>query len=438
MVKIGLIAPEWSLDRILSIIEETNRASGNSDVEIVPFMFDKLSDISAILKQNKHAVNVWMLSGPLTFYYAKWQLKSEDDLVYLRITEAGLQKALLEATYYHGSLPERISLDFIEEAGNIDEMLEDVGISRENLFIRKYSVPFAEEDLVQFHKTLWENGQVSCAITTVPYVFDALHQMGIPVYSIKATKMEIVLQTELIIERVRSSYFKNAQLGLLIVELCLYKKIVEETGNPYKLQRLELKTQNTLLTYCQQISGYLVEKGNGRYEVFGSRGRIEENIARLKACLDEVSVDLNVPVAAGIGFGETVFLAQINADKAINHARRRNGIVILREDGTIVEPAGKPQELSYSAYSENQNLNDRLHEASVGIRIYQKMRAIVQMTGTQTFTAAQIAKEMGVTDRNVRRIISGLSKAKLIEVAGKETSGVSGRPSNIYRFTDGK
>lgn len=431
MDKIGLIAPEWSLKRILSIMEESSK-----EIEIVPFVFNKMSDIDSILEQNKQVVSAWMLSGPLTFSYAKWYLKSEDGLVYLRITEAGLQRALLEAASQHGGLQENISLDFIEQAGNVDEMLLDLGKSEKGVYVKKYGIPFDEDELILFHKGLWESKTVRCAITTVPYVYDSLKKLGVPVYAIKATKMEILLQMELIVEKIRSSHFKNTQLGLIIVELSLYTKIVEAAGNPYKLKRSELKTQNALLNYCQQISGYLVEKGNGRYEIFGSRGKIEDNIARLRACMDEISIDLNIPTIAGIGFGETVFLAQINANKAINHARNKNGIVIFQEDSVIVEPSGKPEELSYSFSSQDKQLNERLDQANVGVRIYKKMRAIVQNAGIQTFSASQMAKQMGVTDRNVRRNLAGLEKAGLIECVGKEDSSTSGRPSKLYRFID--
>lgn len=431
MIKIGLIAPEWSLNRMMDTVREYK-----SEIEFIPFLFNKTADINDILEKNKSRVNGWLLSGPIPFYFAKWYLKSEEHLVYCRITEAGLLKSILEAAYHHKSFLENVSVDFIEEAGNIDEMLDDLGIPHDKVFIKKFTAPFDEEELLRFHQNLWDEKRICCVITTVPYVYDSLIKAGIPVYAAKVSRMEMLLQVELLIEKIRCAYFKNAQLGLLIIEICHYKKVIEEAGNPYKLQLFELKTQNSILAYCQHISGYMVEKGNGRYEVFGSRGKIENGIAMLKDTMEKMSLELNIPIIAGIGFGDTVLSSQINANKAISHARNKNGIVIFQDDGKIVEPADGQNDLSYSFHSQDEKLNEKLHNANVGIRTYKKMRAIIQSKGIGTFSASVMAEQMGVTARNIRRILSGLLKAGLIECVGEEASGISGRPGKIYRFVN--
>lgn len=429
MFKIGIIAPEWSLERILSVTR-----GFDDDIDFLPFVFERFDEVNEILDKNQSTVDGWLLSGPLVFYFAKWHLKSDDKLVYCRITEAGLLRSILQVAYHHKIFLDDISIDFVEEAANIDEMLNEIGIPKNKMVIKQYSVPFDEEELIQFHLRLWKDKAVQCAVTTVPFVYQSLKKAGVPVYSIRATQMEIQLSVELLIEKIKSSYFKNAQLGLQIIEICHYEQVVEGAKTPYKLQLLELKIKHSLLTYCQHINGYLVDKGNGRYEIFGSRGNIENNITILRNAIEKISLDLNIPVIVGIGFGETVFLAQINANKAINHARSKNGIVIIRDQGEIVEPLGEQEELSYSFYSGDEKLNDCLHQANVGVRTYNKMKAIIRQMGWETFSVSNLADQMGVTDRNVRRIVSGLLKAGLIECVGEESSGVSGRPGKVYRF----
>lgn len=431
MLSIGLITSKWSSERILSIAKEYE-----NEIRFIPFLFDSLDDIPRILDENKPRIHKWLLSGPLPFHVAKWHLKSDEDLLYCRITEAGLLKTILEISYRNNSFLESFSLDFIDEAVNIDEMLDEIQIPREGISIFRYKIPVDEKALFQAHLALWERKATRCAVTTVPFVYSALKDLGVPVYSIQVTQMEIRWTIELLIEKSRSLYFRNTQLGLLIIEICDYEKVAENAQTPYGLQLLELKVSNALLAYCQQIGGYLVPKGNGRYEIFGSRGKIESNSRMLREELERISLELNTHLIAGVGFGETVFLAQINSNKALHHARNANGIVVFRGDGDIVELLGEGEELRYSSYSEDAGLNERLAKARVGIRTYRKMRAVTRRIGEDSFSASALAKQMGVTDRNIRRIVSGLLDAGLLACVGEESSGVSGRPAKLYRFLD--
>lgn len=51
--------------------------------------------------------------------------------------------------------------------------------------------------------------------------------------------------------------------------------------------------------------------------------------------VDQLSLESESTIAVGIGFGETVFAAEVNALSAIQHSKERTdlGIVIVQEDG---------------------------------------------------------------------------------------------------------
>lgn len=426
--KIGVIAPGWSIERIIN----TTKAFEN-EAEFIPYRFTRLEEVPQIIQRHDSQVNGWLLSGPLPYQMAKWFLKTEDKIAYCRITEAGLLRELLQAAYHQKLILERTSLDFIAEGADVNTMLENIGIPLKEVYIKQYTVPVDENEILRFHLDLLQKSKTECAVTTIPYVYDELTKAGIPVYGIHGSDMEISMAVELVMEKLRSSYFKNAQLGFQIVEVSHYERVIENAKSPYRLQMLELRTKQSLLDYSQDANGYLVDKGYGRYEIFSSRGNIEHNINKLAEALEEIFLELNVPAIAGIGFGETVYLAQVNANKSLQHARVKGGIVAIQGNNEMLElPDIVP--LSYSIDTKDKDLIEKLHKAKVGIRSYNRLKASVKRAGLSEFSTSMLATQMGVSDRHIRRMLSGLSEAGLVEYVGEETSGVSGRPGKIYSF----
>ena len=260
--------------------------------------------------------------------------------------------------------------------------------------------------------------------------------MGWPVYGLYVTPMEIALSVELLAEQLRSRSFKNSQLGLQRIEICRYDRIAERAVTSYRLQLLELQIKKVLLKYCQDINGYLVDKGYGRFEIFGTRGNFERDAESLGETLNRLSAELETEVVAGVGIGDTVFAAQLNTGHAIENARGRKNIVIVQGNGQIVEMLpGRPL-MAYRDYSEDQGLIERLRQAKIGIKTYNRLRAVARQNGWEGFSAATLARELNMTDRNARRILSSLSKAELVERIGVETTEGSGRPGKLYRFIE--
>ena len=429
MLKLGLVAPEWSMERVASV------ASDYKDyLEIIPYKFESINDIPKILDDNRRTISSWLFSGPLPFYIAKKHLPDNENLFYCRITEAGLLKCILEVAYEQSLFLEKMSVDFMDEVVNIEDILEQIDIPRNDVHIFRYSVPLDEDALFRFHYDLWKEKKSRCAVTTIPTVYNRLKSVSVPAYNVQVSDMEIRLTIELLMEKERSLHFRNSQLSLLIIEISNYENVAEKAKTPYQMQLLELNIYNALLGYCEDIYGYLVSRGNGRYEIFGSRGKIEKTIGLLNSEMEKISISLETELIAGIGFGDTVFIAQINSSKALKQARKNNGLVVIDGDGCIVEYAGSNDKLSYSISSENSELNELLQKANVGIRTYNKMRALSEYSEGNRFTALSIARQMGVTGRNLRRIISGLLSAGLIVCVGEEASGERGRPAKVYKF----
>ncbi|MFY0543624.1 hypothetical protein [Brevibacillus sp. H7] len=428
MHKVGVVGPMPSVERIMGVAKEFRH-----EMEFIPYPYVETEETEEIVQKHDSEVDVWLFSGQIPYMIAKKTIGSDENLIYIPHTGSSLYKCLLHMAYYQKKLLDRVSIDMVHSE-DVEEALSELGVPTREIYVKSYDDYLNPEELIQFHLQLWKAGKTEAALTCYQATYQALQKEGLPVYWISPTKMVIRQTLKLISEKVRTSYFKDMQIGVEIIEIEHFDKIIEQAKTPYHLQYLELKLKETLLKLCERLDGSLQEKGNGRYVIFSSRGAIEREIPMLRDTVQQLSLEVDVPVAVGIGFGETVFSAEINGRRAVQHAKEKvdRGIVIVQEDGLIVESVGEEEELTYSYRSDDKELVEKCNKANVSVKTYKKIEALIHRMGWDRFTSSDLAAHLAMTDRNARRIVSSLCEWGLVECIGEELHAARGRPSKIY------
>lgn len=430
-MKIGVVGPDVSVKRILEIATEAD-----DKLELVPFVYADAHETAELVQRNYHQVKGWIFSGPLPYMLAKEAVGNDNNFAYCSFSGAGLYRSLLEVAYHQKKLAERLSVDMIEPH-NLNEVISELGIPCQEIYTFSFSTLFDIQEIIRFHRELWDAGKTDAAITELGAVYQTLKQEGrIPVYWNNATSIEIREALKVVAEKIKASYFKSTQVGLEVIEIGNFDEIAEKAKTPYNLQRLELKIKKELIHLSERVNGSLWEKGQGRYEISSSRGAVERELDLLKDIVWKLSLEVNAPVAVGIGFGETVSSAEINAIRAVSHAKKKKSerIIIINEDGLLVEAVGQKEELSYQVKSHDQELLAKLHEADVSIKTYMRLAATIRRMSWDNFTTSQLAEEWSVTERNIRRIVAGFCKVGLVEYIGEESSAARGRPGRVYKL----
>lgn len=430
MLTIGVVGPEDSVSRILDTANQLDYK-----VQFVPYVYEDIIEAPAIVGANTPKVNGWLFSGPAPFMLVRDTLGHAENYVYCSFNGAGLYKCFLQIAQDQNRILERLSID-IPESESLQEAIDELGIPLKESYINPFGSQTQAQDLMDFHISLWEQGKTDGAISSLGAVHRALQQRNIPVYRNTVTAVSIREAIQVVVQKTTASYFKDTQVGFQIIEISNYDEIAAKTTNPYDLQYLELKIKRDLVRLSQKLNGRLLEQGQGRYEIFSSRGGIEREIGTLRDITQKISYDVNAPVAVGIGFGNTVLAAESNARKALLHANKRQAerIIIIQEDGMLVESLGPNREITYDSQTNDSELLEKLHQVKVSIKTLRKIEATVQHLGWTTFTSAQLASELSVSERNIRRILSGLSEVSLVTCIGEGYSSVRGRPSKLYRL----
>jgi len=431
MRRIGVIGPAESISRILEVAETMDIS-----IELVPFPYDDAHETVDIVKRNFHKVRGWLFSGSLPYMLAKESFGTDENFACCAFDGAGLYKCFLQVAYHQKLVMERLSID-IPHMENLTEALLELDIQNREIYTNRYDTKFDTGAIVRFHLDSWLEGKTDAAITSLGAAYVALKKDGrVPVYRNSVTAISIRDAIKVIIGKTTASFFRSTQVGLEVIEIENFDEVIEKSASSYNIKRLELRISKELIDLSEKLNGCLLERGRGRYEISSSRGAIDREMGLLKDVVRRLSLELHTPVAVGVGFGETVSSAEMNARRALLHAKKlkKEKLVIIQEDGVLVESVGQPEELTYAYYSNDQELLEKLHEADVGIKNYKRIEATIRRMGWNTFTSSQVAEELSVTERNVRRIFAGLTKVELIECIGEEFSTARGRPSRLYRL----
>ena len=76
----------------------------------------------------------------------------------------------------------------------------------------------------------------------------------------------------------------------------------------------------------------------------------------------QLSIEMEAKVTAGIGFAQTVFNAELHAHRGLRQTKENEAIdiVMIQDDGTIIESVGNVEELSYSYRAEDPYILEKL------------------------------------------------------------------------------
>ncbi|WP_421050008.1 hypothetical protein [Lysinibacillus sp. UGB7] len=436
MYKIGVVGPAKSVERIILLAQEIEQ-----DMEFKPYIYSIATETKNIVEAHDQHVDFWLFSGYIPFQIASQTSVPQDKLTHIFFSEAAIYQGFLEQSYSMGKLIDSVSVDIIPSPAQMAaEGLEKIEKNVKQLFVKEFDVAIDPKELFDFHFQLWQKGKIEFAITCYPTVDEQLKEAGVPSYWVSPTKTEIYHTVQLFTEKIKTSYYKETQIGALMLEIKDFDSLKERMKLGYQIQYLELRMKENLLQLCEQVDGSLIEEGNGKYTIFSTRGAIEGQIQFIKEKMYQLSIEMDAKVTAGIGFAQTVFNAELHAHRGLHQTKVNESIdiVMIQDDGTIIESVGNTEELSYSYRAEDPVVIEKLKEASVSVKTYTKIQALIQKMRWKHFTTKDLASQLQMSERNAQRIVADLCSVGLAKIYGEELQHTRGRPIKIYQLISSK
>ncbi|BAQ08574.1 hypothetical protein OXB_0102 [Bacillus sp. OxB-1] len=431
MYKVAVVGPDQSVNRILTLAKEIEK-----ELEFVPYIYHQTAEVKDFVVNPKTPVDFWLFSGYIPYQIAVNTVGPNESFVHIDSSELSIYKGILKLSADSGQMLERISVDLIDSYFYEKDLLP-LEQSVKKLYRKTFNVDIQAEALFEFHYELWQQDKIDAAFTCYPKVYEDLQQAGVPAFWLSPTRHEIVHTIRMFFEKIKTSYYKDTQISVVIMEILAYDAIKEKMKESYQLDYLELDLKKTLIQLCERLDGSLFEQGNGRYAIFSTRGAVEQDIRSLKEKVNYLSVEADSRVAVGIGFGQTVFTAETNAYRAIRESKGKEEqeIVIVQEDGTMIDAAGDEGELTYSYRTDDKEFLERLNEGHISVKTFKRIESLIRKMDWNTFTTKDLAIHLKMSERNAQRIVSDLCKVNIAECVGEESHYSRGRPVKVYQLS---
>ncbi len=432
MFRIGVVGPSLSVNRILEMAREIEQ-----EMELIPCVYNETSEIEEIVLSNNQQVDFWLFSGYIPYMIAKKLFRTDENLEYIFFTESSIYKGIMELSYSQGKLLNQVSIDMVQPVHNAEEDgVQQLKKTMKDLYLRTFDAEVDPNELFQFHYDLWKQQKTEGALTCYPTVHQALIKAGVPAYWMSPTRIEIFQTIKIFFEKIKTSYYKETQIGVVMIEVVDFDTLKEKMKKPYQIHYLELRLKELLIQLCENLGGSLFEQGSGRYTIFSSRGVIEGEIQSIQEKIESLSIEANTTAAAGIGFGQTLYFAEMNALRALRQSKEKAAkkITIIQEDGTMIESVGQEEELTYDYRTDDKDFLAKLNKGNISVKTYKKIEAIIRKMGWSGFTTKDLAMHLQMSERYAQKIVADLCKANLAEYIGEESPHSRGRPIKVYKL----
>ena len=246
--------------------------------------------------------------------------------------------------------------------------------------------------------------------------------------------VEAVLST--MIRTYEMLHYKATQIAVQIIEIDSIIGLKKDAFSTDELFRIELTIMENLLTYTKNVYGSIKSSGFGRYVIFTTRGLLQDVTGDFSHLPDITDYDqLNKEaISCGIGIGQTVYDAEINAGNALLHAKEcgKGTWMVCFDDKKIAGPLGRPENLTYS-YTSKQ-LEAISKQTSLSVMTLNKLKSALKKLAHDEINANDLSKYMQVPTRSARRILTTLEEKGFAKVVAMEKPHTRGRPRKNYEI----
>ncbi|MFV0420842.1 hypothetical protein [Oleidesulfovibrio sp.] len=327
----------------------------------------------------------------------------------------------------------RISIDVITDPV-LNEVIREYSLP----FAKVYSMPFAvqlrEEEYLQRHLELLNSGKVDLAISGFGGVYRQLRMADHTAFRMLPSSLQIRETMDRLLADIATRGLRSAGIAIQIVRL---HRNEELSANQYDQMKDEGRFFLELLEYVRAIQGSLFNFGKHEYVIFSTRGVIESPVhLEMFTRLIQWGRSNNLLLSSGIGIGATAFEAEKSARLALSHGRKlpQGGLYLVQGDH-IRGPLGEQGELNYRTRIEDTTLLRMAEEIGISASYVDRIRAVIDKTGKNTFDANDLAACLGIGERSARRVLKKFVDSGYATLVGKENAHQVGRPKNLVKIS---
>lgn len=432
-MKIGLVGPQSVIDRAYDIIKRAK-----PKYEIKRYYYNIYKEAPVIVSEHQDEVDGLIFAGKTPYKLVENSCRQTVPWEYLGRRGSTIVFALLKATYI-----EKIDLCNASFDTYTDDILEDIytdmGIdySSQRIAIAEQRLLDADylDYMQKFHEDNYFNKGYSGCITGFSEIYAPLKEKGIPVVKTEAMSTGIIATVNRLEVKYLELINSQNQNVAMVIYIPLPKAYSLEADNEYVFLLNRNKILEKIYFFANKLKAVVQEKGEREFIIYTTRQRMETETENLENIyLFELLDDIGAKnVSIGVGYGATMMDARNNAYKGMTRANDYGGeaayVVFSSKEvrGPIVFNKKKEEKTDKVLY-------DMSEATQISVNLLSRIYEVTSISKNNEYTSEEMAKEIGVSKRNMDRIILKLESVGLCRIVGRKMQSGSGRPSRIIQF----
>ncbi|HYE09847.1 MAG TPA: hypothetical protein VEF53_06680 [Patescibacteria group bacterium] len=428
-IKLGIIGSIETIDKIKSVLEEFK-----DKIDVYIYCYHHKKETIEMLEECQRKADVILFSGQVPYSVALQDHNIKQPTVFIPRTGTSVYRAFWQMKM-EGINISRVSFDTIEQHA-IEEVVKELDITLDNIYVKSYPGDIDYNELTDFHYKLWQEGKINAAATCLSLTYRNLKDLGVPVFRLFPTRSLIREYINKAIYKGNVEKIKATQIAVQIVKI---KNQNRSISTEYEFLKIKNKLEEGLICYAQENFGSIFPFGRDEYLIFMTRGTIDaySTSFKLPRYIDAESA-MQVELASGIGFGDSVHEAEVNARNALEYALKenKNCCYILDEKGLILGPIFEEDSnpLSYDLLVANNDVLEMAKKIQISPSYVSKIKSILLKMNKSFIEAEELANYLGISVRSARRILKQIVDAGYGSITASESRAGIGRPRQIYEI----
>lgn len=425
-MKIAIIGAPDSVKKVYSIL-----SSAYSEINFVTRSTEKIDDMINFIQDIEENVDGFYLTGIGIYSASNEKTNIKKPVVYTKRGITGIVKSFWDfqkdncGTSILKNM--KIGIDVVDEKDFL-ETLEEFNIKIKSYYLQKYDYQKTEAEYLEEYLKKIKSGEINCVFTAFGYIYSALKEKNIPVYRVQATNSEIKKEFKNLLDRIKMSKAENSKISVEIIKILKSERI----SNNILSDKLQFEKE--LLAYSQMVDGNIQTLGNDEYLILSNKGLLNapENINTILSIIKNYS-SKGLIISIGIGEGNTMFLSEKNARIALKISMGNGNNSIFFSDGSEVKgPLMEKREILYKNFSDKRIL-EISKNTGVSTLYLEKIKSIIKKQDKNSFTSAELAEFLNISERSTNRIIKKIIEAGYASVEFENSFG-AGRPRRKTQF----
>lgn len=438
MIRIAAVSSKESMKDI------TKYADDFEDIEIIPFIYHSpLESIDAV--EQITDCEAVLFGGQLPYMVSKHILdKKPWPAVYVPSDEHALMASLFYTSLHKTKGIKRLSMD-IYHKNYATQVAQFMNIPMHNWYVMDYQkfisdshIDVDTNEIITFHKNLYEQGKTDYAITSMDLIYSTLTSMEIPVQQIIMPEKSILDALEKAITYGKLGISRHAELTVGYITLHHTDEDTQSRSQEQITQDTTVYLQQHLLELMEdaEASAHLIDLN--KFIVYATKGSIEQLLhgELLHSFLQSVNQFPNMTVSIGFGFGNTAKESENHANTALFYAEKdpnNSKVFIVTASKEVIGPLYKNSK-TFSLQSQDQSILHIADRTNTSVATVTKLMQFIRIRKDPSFSSAELAEYLNISRRTSERLIKRFLDTRVFEKVGEEQPYKQGRPRAVYKM----